>query len=391
MVAARAPQSPRAPSARSPAARGSCPWRRRGSRLEPDLLPVADRVVGAEGDQATVGHDLRDAALAQLADIERVGVLEVLDDDHEAARRDLAQLGRDRRRAGDALEPRFDRAAAAGGLRRPQALERRADVEVGDGAVGDVVEVALDVDQARQRDEVLAVVEREGRRAAGRRAAGNRDEVVVRETTRGAARRPPRSRRSWSACRSGSASARNRPEWVTGWKKTPVTAGCSTPKRTIAPTSSSLIPRSTAAASETLTPASAQRSSARSFSSVSGAAADRPLGLLLEAVELQVDVDADLGQGGREARVAGEPDAVGVQHHQRDAALASGAQHRRGSAGWIDGSPPESWTDSGSPSARTKASSIDSTCSRLEREAVLVRDRSPSRRSRSGSRGCRRC
>ncbi len=29
--------------------------------------------------------------------------------------------------------------------------------------------------------------------------------------------------------------------------------------------------------------------------------------------------------------------------------------------GWIDGSPPDSWTASGSPSAATNASSIDST------------------------------
>ena len=30
--------------------------------------------------------------------------------------------------------------------------------------------------------------------------------------------------------------------------------------------------------------------------------------------------------------------------------------------GWIDGSPPENWTASGSPSAATNASSIASTC-----------------------------
>jgi len=34
-------------------------------------------------------------------------------------------------------------------------------------------------------------------------------------------------------------------------------------------------------------------------------------------------------------------------------------------SGWIEGSPPESWTASGSPSAATKASSIDSTWARV--------------------------
>ena len=162
---------------------------------------------------------------------------------------------------------------------------------------------------------------------------------------------------------SGSESARKRPEWVTGWKKTPVTAGCSIPKRTISPTSASLTPRSTAAASETLTPASAQRSRARSFSSVRSLPADRELGLLLGARRT----------GGRRAprsrpapaRSAG-PGRAGCRWCSASPAGCRGPWRRRSISricGWIEGSPPESCTASGSPSARTKASSIDSTCS----------------------------
>jgi hypothetical protein len=42
-------------------------------------------------------------------------------------------------------------------------------------------------------------------------------------------------------------------------------------------------------------------------------------------------------------------------------ALAAASMSRI--CGWIDGSPPESWTASGRPSAATNASSIDSTWS----------------------------
>ncbi|CAM3554941.1 hypothetical protein NOGI109294_02255 [Nocardiopsis gilva] len=54
-----------------------------------------------------------------------------------------------------------------------------------------------------------------------------------------------------------------RPEWVTGWKETDRTAGWSMPNRMISPTSWSLRSRSMAATSVTVSPASAQLSSAR--------------------------------------------------------------------------------------------------------------------------------
>ena len=51
------------------------------------------------------------------------------------------------------------------------------------------------------------------------------------------------------------------------------------------------------------------------------------MGGVVEAVELEVDVDAERGERGREARVAREPDAVGVEHHERDPARLRGGQH----------------------------------------------------------------
>ena len=46
-----------------------------------------------------------------------------------------------------------------------------------------------------------------------------------------------------------------------------------------------------------------------------GLSPDRHLGRVAEAVELEVDVHADLGQGGSESRIARKADPVGVQHH----------------------------------------------------------------------------
>src|SRR5215207_9077568 len=55
--------------------------------------------------------------------------------------------------------------------------------------------------------------------------------------------------------------------------------------------------------------------------------AERNLRRLLEAVELQVDVDSELCQSGREAGIASQADAIRVQHHQRDVAPLGGRQH----------------------------------------------------------------
>lgn len=142
---------------------------------------VARGVVRAERDDPAVRNDLPDAALAQLADVERPLVLEVLRDDHEPARRDPLQLVGQPDAAGDALQPVAGALGPTRGRGREQPAQRGGHLKVGHGAVGDEAEVAVDVDEPRQGDEVLTVVERVGRRAAGRRAARDRDEVVLAE------------------------------------------------------------------------------------------------------------------------------------------------------------------------------------------------------------------
>ena len=79
---------------------------------------------------------------------------------------------------------------------------------------------------------------------------------------------------------------------------------------------------------------------------------------------------ADLRQRRGEARIAGEPDAVGVQHHQLDTALPWPGRSISRIWGWIDGSPPESWTASGSPSAATKR--VEHRLDLLERQREAV-------------------
>jgi hypothetical protein len=51
-------------------------------------------------------------------------------------------------------------------------------------------------------------------------------------------------------------------------------------------------------------------------------APQRQVGRLLQAVELQVDPDTQLGEGGAEPAVARKADAVGVEHHVADALVA---------------------------------------------------------------------
>jgi hypothetical protein len=56
-------------------------------------------------------------------------------------------------------------------------------------------------------------------------------------------------------------------------------------------------------------------------------AADGQVGRVPEAVELQIHMHADVRQCRGEARVARQPDAVGVQHHELDAVRLGGRQH----------------------------------------------------------------
>ena len=201
-----------------------------------------------------------------------------------------------------------------------------------------------------------------------------------------------RSRRGWSACRAGRR-RRKRPEWVTGWKTTGAPPGARRPKRTIAPTSCSLTPRSTAAASETV-------------SAGLGAAIERPLllvaqvpppdrqmGRALEArrtagrrrTPISASASASAKRGSRARRMplvfsitSGIAAALGGGSIVQD--LRGGSRARR----------PRAGPSSGSPSARDER--VEHRLDLLERSA---RSRAAagarSRRSRSGSRGCRRC
>ena len=52
-------------------------------KLIPNLLPVSHRIIGAEWDDPSVGHQDADAALHHLLHVERPRVEEVLDGDLE--------------------------------------------------------------------------------------------------------------------------------------------------------------------------------------------------------------------------------------------------------------------------------------------------------------------
>ena len=183
---------------------------------------------------------------------------------------------------------------------REQPAQRGGHLEVGHGAVGDEAEVAVDVDEPRQRDEVLAVVERVGRRAAGRRAARHGDEVVLAEplgqlraqpadhldvgqpVERIERRMPPgvRDRLEEDAVdgRMLDAEPHDRAELVLvdpaldrgGQRDADAGGGAAVERRLL----------------DLLKPP----------------AADREMGGIVEAVELEVDVDAERGERGREAR-----------------------------------------------------------------------------------------
>ena len=85
---------------------------RDAGELLPDLFAVADGVVGAEGDEPPVGGDLLHAAFHELLDVEGVGILEVLDDDHEHL---LGQRVED----GGRLDPAGGTVEAGGGRAAP--------------------------------------------------------------------------------------------------------------------------------------------------------------------------------------------------------------------------------------------------------------------------------
>ena len=122
------------------------------------------------------------AALHQILLVERPGVHEVLQHDHEHVLRDVADGQALGQAAGLAGDGKLFRGLLRTGdrRRRPQPFERLLDfqTEIGHDAVGDVVEIVVYVDDARERRDLLAVDERVGDRVARGKAARNGNEVA---------------------------------------------------------------------------------------------------------------------------------------------------------------------------------------------------------------------
>ncbi len=108
----------------------------------------------------------------------------------------------------------------------------------------------------------------------------------------------------------------------------PRTAGCFMPNRTISPISSWFTPFSMAGTKTTSSLAWASRSRAFSLRSRrSLPRIDSWVCLGREAVELEVNRGADVGQAGQEAVVPGNAYAVGVEHYDGDALVECHPQH----------------------------------------------------------------
>ena len=126
------------------------------------------------------------------------------------------------------------------------------------------------------------------------------------------------------------------------------------PKRTIFPISCSFTPRSMAGTRITVQSDFRQP--------VQGAdllwqnvrlAANDSVGLAFKAVELEIDVGAHLGKFGEKTLIRRDALAVRVEHHVCGCRGPALRGCNRMICGWMDGSPPENWTTSGCPSART--------------------------------------
>ena len=90
------------------------------------------------------------------------------------------------------------------------------------------------------------------------------------------------------------------------------------------------------------------------------AAPEREVGGFLEAVELQVDLHAQFGESGANFGSWARRMPLVLSTTVRTPLSLAIAQNSR-IWGWMDGSPPENMTTSGSPSAATNASSPAST------------------------------
>ncbi len=122
------------------------------------------------------------AALHQVLLVEGPWIHEVLHHDHEHAvgqRSEVELVGEATGRTGDREVP-GRRLRPWHRRRGPQSLERPTNVatHIDEGAVGDVIEVVVDVEDTRQRGHLFTVYVGIGHGVAGGEAARDRDEVV---------------------------------------------------------------------------------------------------------------------------------------------------------------------------------------------------------------------
>jgi hypothetical protein len=297
-----------APAAASRSARADRPRRPRAARAP---ARGSRRVVGAEGDQPPVRDNFGDAALHQLPDVERVGVLKILHDQREHLLLELVELAREVDAAALACKQRT--LCARGCRRREHPLQCRAHLLVRVDPVRDVIEVVLDLEQPGEGHDRLAVDEGVAHRAAAWEAAGHRHEVVEAEPFRHLRRdklhhvrvREPLERIELDV----SAGVR---DWLEGdavdRRITDAEAHDLAQLVLVHALLDSAYERHRQALVGT----------PRERALLVGAqvlAADREVRLELEAVELQVDVRLQPPELARELGVARDPDPVRVQHH----------------------------------------------------------------------------
>ena len=309
-------------------------------QLLADLFPVANRIVSAEWDGATVGREDANAALHDLFDVECPGIQEVLDGDLEYVVLQVIDVVWEIETwptgafelAGSSLGARDSR----GG---PQAFQGFLDVgcirRLGQRAVGDVVQVLVDVQEARQRSDVVAVHEQVGIDLAAGEAAGYRDEILQDETAGGLVDNTVDDVRYGDAghgvelyvaadvgdgLEHHAANGRVTEAELDYW---PHLVGVDVP----------------------LDGGDEDGGHAGAGKTVEGAhlgfqqgfASNRDVGIVAEAVELEVDDGIERSHLGEESIVVGEANAVGVDHHLANAPVLGCLDHFRqlGMYGWL--------------------------------------------------------
>src|ERR1035437_3185522 len=158
-------------------------------QLSTSLFAIADRIVRAERNLLAARKQEFLTALHQILLVERPGVHEVLQHDHQHVLRDIADgkaLGQAAGLAGDGkLFRRFLRTGDRRG--RPEPFERLFDLqtEIRHNAVGDVVEVVVYIHNARERRDLFAVNECVGNGVTRGKTTWNRNKIAGNELAGG--------------------------------------------------------------------------------------------------------------------------------------------------------------------------------------------------------------